>query len=72
MKKIILTINGMDCKHCVNHIEEELHKAFPTGKIKVHLHRKEAIVQTDSEVEDQELEKLISNIGYTVVDIKRK
>lgn len=70
--KLLLTIEGMDCKHCANHIKEELLSLNKDFKVSVCLRRKVATIKTDEDVKDAVLETKIKDAGYKLLAVLRK
>jgi len=65
MNKII-TIEGMMCQNCVRHVTESL---TPLGSmVNVTLETKKAFLR-DAKVSNEELTKIIEDLGYEVIDI---
>ena len=62
--KLILTIEGMSCNHCVSTVKEALSKADNVKKVKVRLRKKEAMVESDQELNAEPLIKAVEEAGY--------
>ena len=69
MKKII-EINGMNCPKCQARIEGALSKVEGVKSVKTDLKKKTATVTT--EVENEILTKVVTDLGYTVVGVNVK
>ncbi|KDR94380.1 copper ion binding protein [Peptoclostridium litorale DSM 5388] len=70
MKKII-SIEGMSCGHCVKHVENALGEIEGIKAIDVSLEAKEAVVEMDGEVLDEDIKAAIEDWGYEVTGIKK-
>ena len=70
MKKRIL-IEGMSCGHCVNHVREALGDISGVKDVTVDLTDKTAVIQSDSEISNDEIKSIIEEVGYDVVGIEK-
>lgn len=70
MKKVI-DISGMNCQHCVNNVANALNE-IDGVKAKVNLNKKQAVVSLSKDVDNNELSKAITDVGYEVLAIKDK
>lgn len=68
MKKTI-TINGMMCMHCANRVENALKKLQGVEKVTINLKKKIAIVESLSELNNEEIINVVTEAGYEVVKI---
>lgn len=71
MKKII-TVEGMCCEHCASRVEKALSAVSGVISADVKLKKKTAVVRSREEVSDEEIKKVITDAGYTVVSIENK
>ncbi|MEG2288700.1 MAG: heavy-metal-associated domain-containing protein [Clostridium sp.] len=69
MKKKIL-IQGMNCGHCVAHVEEALRELTGVTEFEVNLEGKYALVDTTAS--NEELTDAIDEAGYDVVGIEEQ
>jgi Cu+-exporting ATPase len=69
MKKQIF-IEGMTCGHCSGRVEKALKAVEGIVDAKVDLANKNAIVETNGNVEDSLLKETVEDAGYDVMDIK--
>ncbi|PRR80124.1 Copper chaperone CopZ [Clostridium liquoris] len=68
MKKKI-SIEGMSCMHCVNHVKEALEEIG--GKnVDVNLSSKLAVAEFNEDVTDNKIKDIIKDYGYEVVNIE--
>ncbi len=70
MEKVI-NIDGMSCKHCQARVEQALN-AIEGVEARVDLDKKKAIVNLNSEVDDQVLLKAVNDAGYEALGIEKK
>lgn len=68
--KQIISIEGMSCNHCVNHVKAALSSIDGIKKIKVDLHKKNAMIECNDEINEDLIIQSIKDIGYKVVEIK--
>jgi len=68
MKKKI-SIEGMSCNHCANHVKEAL-KEIGAENIEVNLDKKIATAQLKDDVDDKKIKLAIEDAGYDVVNIE--
>lgn len=69
MKRTI-NIEGMSCMHCAGKVEKALLALEDGAKVKVNLKKKTAVVQTKAEYPNENLERAITQAGYSVTMIK--
>lgn len=65
MKKI-LSIEGMSCQHCVNHVKEALEKIDGVKSVLVSLEEKSAEVELLNEIGEDIFRAAIDEAGYTL------
>jgi copper chaperone len=65
-----LTIEGMSCKHCVNHVETALKELEGVSSVQVDLKKGIANVELTSEISDETFKNTIDEVGYTVVKVE--
>jgi copper chaperone len=68
MKKKIL-LQGMSCKHCVNHVTEAL-KEIGATEVEVNLEKKLATAEVREDITDEIIKEAIEEVGYEVVSIE--
>lgn len=69
MKKIIIKIEGMSCSHCAKRVEENLKKIDDIKSVKVNLDKKIATITYKNNIEINELENIINELGFTFKEI---
>ena len=69
MKKII-EIEGMNCSHCTQKVENALYGLPETEDVNINLENKCSEVDFSSDVDDKLISDLIKSIGYLVTNIK--
>jgi copper chaperone len=68
MKKKIL-LEGMSCKHCVNHVTEAL-KEIGATEVEVSLDKKLATAEVREDITDEIIKEAIEEVGYEVISIE--
>lgn len=68
MKKKIL-LEGMSCKHCVNHVTEAL-KEIGATDVEVNLDKKLATAEVREDITDEVIKAAIEEVGYEVISIE--
>lgn len=68
MKKIV-KIEGMSCEHCVRSVETALNTLEGVESAVVNLNKKQAEVEVNG-VDDEDIKKVIDEIGFEVVGIE--
>ncbi|MEG0773833.1 heavy metal-associated domain-containing protein [Clostridium sp.] len=69
MKKKI-SIEGMSCNHCVNHVKEALSELNGVASVEVNLASKYAVIEADIDVKDEDIRFAIEDAGYEVIAIE--
>jgi copper chaperone len=67
MKKV-LSVEGMSCAHCVNHVKNALTEVAGVENAEVDLGKKSAIV-TGGALDDAALKAAVAEAGYEVVAV---
>ncbi len=65
--KKVINIEGMHCDHCVKKVTEALENIEGVSKVKVNLAKKEAIITSEKEIDDQVINAKIDELGFKVV-----
>lgn len=69
MKKRI-TVEGMSCSHCVNHIMNALKELNGVIKAEVDLTAKTANIEASGDINDLDIKLAIEDAGYEVTEIE--
>ncbi len=72
MIKKKMKVEGMSCKHCQAKVEKALLMVDGIKNVNVKLETKEVIISMDKFIEDEILNKTVTDIGYKVVSIEEK
>ena len=63
-----VSIEGMTCDHCKMHVEKALSAIDGVTKVEVSLENKNAVIESNKEIEDSKIKEAIEEAGYTVKD----
>ena len=69
MMKKKISIEGMSCQHCVNHVKVALEDLEGVKSVEVDLESKSALVEFKSDLLDEDFKTAIEEVGYEVVGI---
>ena len=73
MFKITVDVDGMQCGMCENHVNEAVRGAFPVKKVSSSHSKKQTVIITEQDIDEQELKAVIDGtgyeIGYELVDV---
>ena len=68
LKKLL--IDGMNCNHCVNHLNTALTEDIKGVKvIEINLENKYAVVDIENSIDSSELKKVIEELDFELKDI---
>lgn len=65
-------IEGMMCEHCVVHVKDALKKVDHLTNIDVSLENKSATFDSQEDIDESKIKKVIKSAGYEVIDFTRK
>mgnify|MGYP003415526768 FL=1 len=69
MKKNII-VNGMSCQKCVAHVKEALEELKDVNVLDVNLETKIAVIESNQEINDEDIKSIIDEYGYEVESIE--
>ena len=64
MFKITVDVDGMQCGMCENHVNEAVRGAFPVKKVSSSHSKKQTVIITEQDIDEQELKAVIDGTGY--------
>lgn len=65
-----LNINGMTCMHCVMHVQNALKEVSGVTEAKADLSAKNAVIELNNNVSDEQLKAAVTDAGYEVTGIE--
>jgi Cu+-exporting ATPase len=68
--KTKITIEGMHCASCASNVERALGKLKGVESASVSVMTRKALVESSSALDNKEVEKAVSKVGYKVVNIE--
>ena len=68
---LVISIDGMTCKNCSMRIQNKLNE-MDNVSADVSLHKKQAVVEIEDGVSQEDIKSAIERLGYTVTNIERK
>ena len=72
MWKHTIQVDGMMCGMCESHVNDAVRKAFPVKKVTSPRSKKETVVITEMELDQEALQAAISATGYDVGEIRKE
>ncbi len=70
--KTIVSIEGMCCEHCAKRVENALSAVNGVVSADVKLKKKTAVLRSREALSDEEIKKVVTDAGYTVVSVESK
>lgn len=67
-----ISIEGMSCQHCVSHVKEALSELNGVTSVDVNLEAKSAVIETSTDVKDEDIKYAVDDAGYEVVNIENQ
>lgn len=72
MYRITVGVDGMMCGMCESHINDTIRKKFDVKKVSSSHSKKQTVIITESDIDEQELKDAINATGYTAVSFKKE
>lgn len=69
MKKKII-VEGMSCGHCVNHVKNALEDLNGVKSADINLEAKTALIDSDVEINNEDIKFAVEDAGYDVINIE--
>ena len=70
MNQITVKIDGMMCGMCESHVNDAIRRAFPVKKVTSSHRRGEAVILTDTDIDEAALRSAIDATGYKVLSVE--
>ena len=67
---IAVTVEGMTCKHCVNHVKTALEELNGVTNVSVELSSRTAVIEASDGIQDRDIKDAVEDAGYEVVSIE--
>lgn len=68
--KIVLTISGMHCASCAFNVERSLKKISGINDVRVSTITNKAFLESEQNVNQEDIKKAVSKAGYNVVELE--
>lgn len=72
MIKITVGVDGMMCGMCEAHINDAVRKAFNVKKVTSSHAKKQTVILTEQDIDQQALRDAISKTGYDVLSVQKE
>lgn len=72
MVKITVGIEGMACGMCEAHINDAVRNAFSVKKVTSSHTKKQTVIIAEEDIAEQELKRVVANVGYEVVSVSQE
>lgn len=70
MFKITLGIDGMKCGMCEAHVNDYIRKNFNVKKVKSSHIKKETVIISQDDINEEDIKKVLSSTGYNIISYK--
>lgn len=67
--KKVVKIEGMHCEHCSKKVTETLSSLAGVTNVKVNLSKKEAVITSTSEIDNNAIKEAIASLDFQVIEI---
>ena len=71
MTKIVLKIDGMGCSMCEAHMNDAIRGAFPVKKVTSSHTKKETVILSEKELDEESLRRVVTELGYRLEGIEQ-
>lgn len=72
MWKYTIHVEGMMCGMCESHVNDAVRKSFPVKKVTSSRSKRETVVISETELDEEALRSAISATGYEAGEIRQK
>jgi len=72
MWKYTVHVEGMMCGMCESHVNDAVRKAFPVKKVTSSRSKRETVVLSETELDEEALRSAISATGYEAGEIRHE
>lgn len=70
MKKVKLTIEGMQCMSCASHVERNLLDIEGAKSVKISVLNKEGVIEYEGDLRDKDIKNAVKKAGYVAKDMR--
>lgn len=72
MFQYTIGVEGMACGMCEAHINQAVRNAFQVKKVTSSHTRRQTVILTEQEIQEQDLKSVVAGAGYEAVSISRE
>ena len=72
MIKITLQVDGMQCGMCEAHVNDAIRRTFPVEKVTSSHSKKQTVILSENDIEEQDLRDAIGKTGYEVLTVTKE
>ncbi len=72
MLQITVQVEGMMCSHCEAHVNSAVSKAFKVEKVASDHAKKQTVILTKEDIDEEKLREVISAAGYKAGAVQKK
>lgn len=72
MIKITLRVDGMQCGMCEAHVNDAIRRTFPVKKVTSSHSKKQTVILSENDIEEQDLRDAIGKTGYEVLTVTKE
>ena len=72
MYRITVNVDGMACGMCEAHVNDAVRKAFDVKKVSSSHSKKQTVIITEQDIDEQELKAVIDGTGYESGAVKKE
>lgn len=72
MLKYTIEVQGMMCGMCETHTNEAIRRVFPVKKVTSSHKKAQTEIITENELDEEQLKKTISDLGYTMGAVQKE
>ena len=72
MYRITVNVDGMVCGMCEAHVNDAVRKAFDVKKVSSSHSKKQTVIVTEDDINEERLADVIKEAGYTFVSAEKE
>lgn len=72
MVKITVQVDGMMCGMCESHVNDAIRQAFAVKKVTSSHSKKETVILTEAEIDEEQLKAVIDKTGYQAISVSKE
>lgn len=72
MWKYTVKVDGMMCGMCESHVNDIIRKTFSVKKVTSSQSKAQTVIETENELDEELLRKVVAELGYTVGEIQKE